>query len=735
MRNWKNYYLSAAPYLVLGLSLAATYLGWRALDHAVDDRVAQRFHEEIDDTVGSIETRLRAYELMLRGGLGLFIGSDDVTRLEFKSYVDILGLKQNYPGVQAFGYARIVPQAEKAAHEQSVRAEGFSEYRIYPPGERESYAAIHYIEPLDARTRRAMGYDVSSEAVRRTALERARDSGAAAITGKVRLVQEPQEAPQPGFSMFLAFYKGDGVPQNVAERRERLAGYIYAPFRMYDLMDGILATRRSVLSFAIYDGVDPSSDSLMYDSRRAGAEDGAREGVRTLDFGSQRWTLHFNDSAAFRESVASGAPEAAALGGIAVSGVLFLLTLLLRRMLIERRKSAEAMVEAERQLAQAQKMESIGHLTGGVAHDFNNLLQVILGNNDMLIEELAERPQLRAMAEMSRAAAERGAELVHRLLSFARKQALDPKPTDVNKLIGGMDGLLRRTLGAHIEVEMALGAGLWQASLDAAQMESAILNLCLNARDAMPDGGRVTIETANASLDEAYAAENVEVAPGHYVMVAVSDDGVGMDAATLTKAFEPFFTTKEVGKGSGLGLSMVYGFAKQSKGHVKIDSAPGAGTTVRLYLPRAAAATAQDQAGARRGEAPGGNEKILLVEDDELVRAHVGAQLRGLGYRVVSVGHGAAGMEALRQFADIDLLFTDIVMPGGMNGRQLAEQALMLRPGLRVLFTSGYTEDAGVHHGRLDAGVQLLQKPYRRHDLAKGLRAAFDAPPPAKMGK
>ncbi|HEU0071150.1 MAG TPA: CHASE domain-containing protein [Alphaproteobacteria bacterium] len=725
MRNWKSYYLSLAPYLVLALSLAATALGWVAIDRVVDERVGQRFSEEADATTRAIETRLRAYELMLRGGLGLFIGSDDVTRGEFKSYVDILSLQQNYPGVQAFGYIQLVTADGKATLERETRAEGFPEYVVYPPGARETYAPILYIEPLNQRTRRALGYDVLSEETRRAALVRARDSGEASITARIRLVQEPQDAPQPGFSMFLPFFRG-GVAATLEERRARIAGFVYAPFRMYDLMNGILAGERALASFTIYDG-GATPDRLMYDRALPGADEGSREAVRSLSFGGRDWTLRFTDSAAFRDANDSLDPQAILVGGGLVSLILFVLTLLLRRMLIERRQAAETMVEAERKLAQAQKMEAIGHLTGGVAHDFNNLLQVILGNNDLLVEELVDRPELRAMAEMSRSAAERGAELTHRLLSFARKQTLDPKPVDVNRLVDGMDALLRRTLGTHVTVETALAGGLWRGLLDAGQMESAILNLCLNARDAMPDGGRVVIETANATLDERYAAEHGEVAPGEYVMVAVSDSGVGMDAQTAARAFEPFFTTKEVGKGSGLGLSMVYGFAKQSKGHVKIQSEPGRGTVVRLYLPRAVGETFADMTQARSA-APRGNEKILMVEDDDLVRAHVAAQLRGLGYRVVSVGHGAAAVEALRRSDDYDLLFTDMAMPGGINGAQLAAQARSLRPNLRVLFTTGYADGAAFVQERSDGATPLLRKPYRRDELARKLREVLDAP-------
>ncbi len=378
-------------------------------------------------------------------------------------------------------------------------------------------------------------------------------------------------------------------------------------------------------------------------------------------------------------------------------------------------------------LRQSQKMEAVGQLTGGIAHDFNNLLTVILGNADLLRDSLKHDRDLHGIADLTLRAAERGAELTNRLLAFGRRQALDPAPTDINKLIAAMEKLLRRTLGEHVEIEMVQSGGLWKAMVDSGQLESAILNLCLNARDAMGIGGRLTIETANTRLDAAYAAGQPELEPGQYVMVAVSDTGAGMDAQTLERAFEPFFTTKDVGKGSGLGLSMVYGFVKQSKGHVRIYSEQGQGTTVKLYLPRAYGDRAEEDE-AVGGAARNGHEKILLVEDDDLVRSHVSAQLAGLGYEVVAVENGPDALDALRRDVGIDLLFTDIVMPGGINGRQLADEAKKLRPSMPVLFTSGYTENAIVHHGRLDPGVHLLQKPYRRQELAAKIREVLDRP-------
>ena len=391
---------------------------------------------------------------------------------------------------------------------------------------------------------------------------------------------------------------------------------------------------------------------------------------------------------------------------------------------LERQRAA--IDELDQKLRQSQKMEAVGQLTGGIAHDFNNLLTVILGSADMLAKSLGHDDRLRALAQVTAKAAERGAELTNRLLAFARRQPLDPKATDINQRIAEMSRLLRGTLGEHIEIEIVRAAGLHRAMVDAGQLENAVLNLCLNARDAMPDGGRLTIETADVHLDAEYAARQSEVDPGDYVMVAVSDTGCGMDGATLERAFEPFFTTKEVGKGSGLGLSMVWGFVKQSRGHIRIYSEPGHGTAIKLYLPRAEIGADEAAGASSETSSQGGTEKILLVEDDDMVREHVRGELSGLGYEVVAARDGLEAIDSLRRFGDIELLFTDVVMRGGMSGRQLAEAARTMRPDLPVLFTSGYTENAIVHHGRLDRGIHLLAKPYRRHDLATKVRAILD---------
>ncbi|CAA9285857.1 MAG: Sensory box histidine kinase/response regulator [uncultured Acetobacteraceae bacterium] len=398
----------------------------------------------------------------------------------------------------------------------------------------------------------------------------------------------------------------------------------------------------------------------------------------------------------------------------------------------ERAAQAE-LAEAQEQLRQAQKMEAVGQLTGGVAHDFNNLLQVVLGSLDLLRRRVPDADErTRRSIQGATEAAKRGAVLTARLLAFSRRQTLDPKPVEPNKLVAGMSDLLRRSLGEAVRIETVLAGGLWRACADPNQLENAILNLAVNARDAMPEaGGKLTIETANAHLDERYAREHADVPAGQYVMIAVSDTGTGMSPEVASKAFEPFFTTKDVGQGTGLGLSQVYGFVRQSGGHVKIYSEPGEGTTVKIYLPRLHGAA--EAAGARGGAESdrtlplpnGEGETVLVVEDEENVRRFTTEALRDLGYRVLEAGGAAAALRLLDAHgAEVDLLFTDVVMPEA-NGRKLADEALRRRPGLKVLFTTGYSRNAIIHNGALDPGVQLIGKPFTVEELAAKLRAVL----------
>ena len=425
----------------------------------------------------------------------------------------------------------------------------------------------------------------------------------------------------------------------------------------------------------------------------------------------------------------------AALGALLLSGAL----------IRELRQRTEALAEetrvrkdAQAILAQTQKMELIGQLAGGIAHDFNNLMTVVIGNLDSAERRLARggpadassigRPIAAAMQ-----GARRAASLTQRLLAFSRQQVLSPQQVDLNRLVASLSEMLTRTVGETIAVETILGSGLWPTFVDVSQLENAIVNLVVNARDAMPDGGRITIETANASLDEAYCRQFGDVAPGQYVLISVTDTGTGISPENLTKVFEPFFTTKSASMRTGLGLAMIYGFVKQSKGHIRIYSEVGHGTTAKIYLPRmiGAAAGRNPFRRPRRVESaqsptarPG--EVVLMVEDDEDVLNSTVVLLRELGYSVLTARNGAEALAQLKGGKRVDILFTDVVLPQGMNGRMVAVEALALRPALPVLFTTGYARNAIVHNGQLDPDVQFLAKPYTLEELAQKLRAALD---------
>ena len=391
--------------------------------------------------------------------------------------------------------------------------------------------------------------------------------------------------------------------------------------------------------------------------------------------------------------------------------------------------AVEERLQAEEALRQAHKMEAVGQLTGGIAHDFNNLLTGILGSMELLATRLRQGrlDGLERYVSAARGAAKRAATLTHRLLAFARKQRLDPKPTNLNLLVSGMEELIRRSMGVGIEIDVVGTAGVWTVLVDPNQLENALLNLCINARDAMPDGGRLTIETANKWLDER-AAQERDLLPGQYVSLCVTDTGTGMPRDVIARAFDPFFTTKPPGKGTGLGLSMIHGFARQSGGQVRAYSEMGQGTTMCLYLPRhhgeneSPETATEVAASALTGAAAGAGEAVLVVDDEPTVRMLVAEVLQELGYVAIEAGDGAAGMKVLQSGARVDLLVTDVALPGGMNGHQLAEAARQARPGLRVLFITGYAEDAVLGNGQLEPGMQVLTKPFAMAALASRIK-------------
>lgn len=395
------------------------------------------------------------------------------------------------------------------------------------------------------------------------------------------------------------------------------------------------------------------------------------------------------------------------------------------------REAAQELARAQDALRQAQKMEAVGQLTGGLAHDFNNFLTGILGNLELLQQRIA-RGRLENVdryVTAAQGAGRRAASLTQRLLAFSRRQTLDPKPTDVNRLIAGMEELLRRTVGSTTDIEVVGAAGLWAALIDAGQLESALLNLCINARDAMPDGGKITIETANQLLDDRTARER-ELPPGQYLSVCVTDTGTGMTREVIEHAFEPFYTTKPLGQGTGLGLSMIYGFARQSGGQVRITSELGRGTTLCIYLPRFHGGTQDIEIAEQRARPDGGmGETILVVDDEMTIRLLINEVLEGLGYTFIGAADGAAGLKIVQSGVRIDLLVTDVGLPNGMNGRQLADAARAIKPDLKVLFITGYVENAAVGNGHLEPGMELLTKPFGLDDLTRKVREILETPP------
>jgi PAS domain S-box-containing protein len=441
--------------------------------------------------------------------------------------------------------------------------------------------------------------------------------------------------------------------------------------------------------------------------------------ARTGKYAAEGWRVRKDGSRFFASVVLTALHDAS--GGLVGFAKI-------TRDVTERVQQQRALEEARTALAQSQKMEALGQLTGGIAHDFNNLLHVIKNAVAIVLRRLPEvDPDVRRYLDMATQNADRAAGITQRLLAFSRQQPLEPKAIDPNKLLSSMTALLRSALGERIALETVLSAGIWTISADINQLETAILNLALNARDAISEYGKLTIETANAFLDESYAGVHAEVIPGQYVLIAVSDTGSGMPKEVAARAFEPFFTTKEAGRGTGLGLSQVFGFVKQSGGHVKIYSEPGQGTTVKLYLPRLAASAVDLGKESEPVVARTSGETILVVEDDEDVRTFSAEVLSELGYRVTVAPDAHVALTALGNLGAVDLLFTDVGLPDGINGRQLADEVQRRWPAVKVLFTTGYARNAIVHHGRLDPGVALIVKPFTQSSLAAKVRQVLDS--------
>ena len=715
-------YLLPALILIVGL-LASLAVAWQ-FARAEERRSQLRFGNAAAGARTAVENKMQIQMSLLRGAEGLFAASGEVTAEEFARYTERLRLAKNHPGVLGLGFAEAGVRGRPIAGQPAVDVGLIS--------------AIRFLHPLDARNRAALGVDMLSEKTRREAMLSAWNTDRPAMSGMVLLVQEIDRNKQPGFLLYRPVRGND----------RELRGWVYSPLRGYDLF-GTLFNRPefSGLWIGVHDRTNGLTDQLFANGEKPKAPRHSEE--IALDVAGRHLVLSFASTDAFERGSPLTLPLLIGVLGIFVTALLAALALQQQRNVarIEERvrvataelrdsnarltQEMEARGEAEAQLHQAQKMEAVGQLTGGIAHDFNNMLAVVIGSLDFA-RHTDDPAKLKRLIDQALKGASKAAELTHRLLAFSRRQNLVPSVLDPNALVEDMSELLRRTLGGTIKLDTVLAPEVWPTFADSAQLESAILNLAVNARDAMPEGGELTIETVNCELDQAYTKARADVMAGDYVLIAVSDTGEGMRPEVRDRVVEPFFTTKGVGKGTGLGLSQVFGFVKQSGGHLSIYSEVGRGTTIKLYLPRhrgVAGVTCgitdeQQPEKLPRGRA---DELILAVEDEEDVRLMSVGALRDLGYTVIHASDGAAALRYLETHPGVRLVFTDIVMPE-MDGPQLAAVIREKYPRIRLLFTTGYARGAIGRDGRLPEGVDLIAKPFTMSQLSSKIRAVLDAP-------
>lgn len=762
-RVLRNRLQSRRAYLALPLAIfiagvISSLLIFLILQRSEDQKQRLRLNNEADVATVAVRQRIDAAIALLRGGSGLFVGNLEVTPDEFRVFMRQVDIEANYQGMLGVGFSRrIGAQSNVAAFEAEMRVAGKAGFTVWP--ERSPYErhAIVFQEPDSAQNRLAIGYDMFSDEVRREAMQRASVSGEPAATARVTLVQEIDPSKQPGFIIVVPVY-GRPVGGNSLLARGSLRGFIYTPLRAVDFLGPAIPQYASrSINVSVFDG-EIDSDKLMFETAPSDPFAELRA-TRTVDVAGRRWRI-----------VATPSPQAAGTGRMLpiVAGLAGVLATLVvagasyhqarQRERVERTRRSLAMMNAqleervrtrteqletanrtlraeiagreaaEAELRQAQKMEALGRLTGGIAHDFNNMLSVISGGIELALRRLAKDAEgARRHLGMAREGVDRAAELTSRLLSFSRQKRLQPKPTALHAIVEDMTEILRRSLGEQIVLETGVEPGLWSVTLDRGEMENALLNLALNARDALPEGGRLSIDCRNVHVADAKLTPVSEIPAGDYVVVAIGDNGVGMDADTLAHVFEPFFTTKDVGKGTGLGLSQVYGFVTDSQGYIDIKSSPGAGTEVALYFPRgreaAQASRRRPADGAAQGARPG--ETILVVEDDDKVRAVTTQALRDLGYTVLEAGSGAAAVDIIRSERRIDLLFSDVVMPM-TTGPKLARLARTVRPRLKVVYATGYASRETLNTDMVGEDADVLLKPVRLDDLGSRIRARLD---------
>jgi len=726
----------------------STTLTWRSAD--LRDRLTFEHATEIE--LRTVEDQFRTYTALLRGGAGLFAANKDtVTLAEFRDYVRRIEFQDLYPGFLGIGFTPTLPAADRERFATRAEALGVDNFRVRPLTDNPMISPVLFAEPPNPRNQAAIGFDVMSDPVRRDMVERARDTGQPAASARIQLVQEIDANKQAGFLVAMPVYSGGTVPADLAGRRRDFLGFVFGAFRADDLFGSILsAEAEEDAAFAVYDGA-PGEATLLHRSARASSGVAGRlTREARLELGGRTWTVLFDQRMAPRR--ASPLPEIWLVcgGGLFATALLAFAAYRQRRTQDEigrlnaslearvedrtrdlqaaadrLRQAGEERARMEEALRQSQKMEAVGQLTGGLAHDFNNLLAGISGSLELIEARIAQdRPKdVGKYIAAAQGAAKRAAALTHRLLAFSRRQTLAPKAIDANRLVEGMLDLIQRTVGPGVEVRHVGADGLWPALADPSQLENALLNLCINARDAMPDGGRITIDTDNRWIDRR-RAEAQDMPEGEYLSLCVTDTGTGMPPEVVARAFDPFFTTKPMGEGTGLGLSMIYGFAKQSGGQVRIASTVGVGTTVCIYLPRHRGRVEVDDSGTakRPRAAAAAGETVLIVDDEPTVRMLVTDVLDDLGYTAVGAADSTGGLRVLESDTRVDLLVTDVGLPGGMNGRQLADAARVGRPDLKVLFITGFAEAAVLGDGHLEPGMAVLTKPFAVDALADRIR-------------
>jgi signal transduction histidine kinase len=734
------------PFIILVVGLAASLAVSAQLARITTERSHTRFEGLVESVTAALNARTDTQAALLRSLSGLFAADDAVNPEEFRRYVAKLEIDRRYASVLGMSYARFGhDEAEKHRIEAYMRTEGgMPGFRIWPAGKRPNYSALLYIEPQQNVTPATFGFDVLTEPTAREALLRAARTGGLSMSARIPPIPIISAVNAPLFILVLPVYQNNPAELNLPANRRTLRGWLQVPLRAEPFFRSVFGNRPPHdLAVAIYAG-PTRPENLLYRTGDLPTDPRYRTSVPIMIAG-QRWTADIRSTPAFDADSPLTLPLTVGAAGAIVTLLLSALALLQARAVgriersVEQRTAelsaanARLMEEsasrkaAEAQLRQMQKMEAIGQLTGGVAHDFNNMLAVVMGSLDIARRKIHDPVRLERLLDQAMEGTNRAATLTQRLLAFARQQALSPAAINPNRLIGGMTELLQRTLGETVQLNPVLSGEIWPCFVDTGQLENAIVNLAVNARDAMPDGGALVIETANLRLGPSEHLPGGDLAPGDYVTIAVTDTGVGMSDDVIAKAFDPFFTTKSLGRGTGLGLSQVFGFVKQSGGHIALASQPGRGTTVTLYLPRFAGALEPDQAKLAGVADAGGqsDEVILTVEDDERVRRVSVDALADLGYTVLEAASGRQAIEVIEKNPEIALIFTDVVMPD-MDGPALARVVRQRWPAIRLLFTTGYSPNSVAGQDKLDPDADLLRKPFTVDQLAGKVRAALD---------